>query len=515
VTVLLGRDPDRHFPSIQRFRIPTGLARRFWPGLALFVVAVGLVVVATSGSKVGLEALLAVGVGAPLLFALRRRPQRGVVLLVALMPFDGLRLITPLPSSASAWKEILVFAILGATFVAPPEARARGDRRRLPPWAPAVIGLVFLGLASAAVLGGQQAITGFRIDYFYILVAIAIWRCPLSVVEKDRVISVLMVTGIVTALVGIAQQGIGASRLHSLGYGYTTTIIQTGSHLRSFSTFGSTFEFAFFLMIVLLACIPCALGDTRRTRNVIFLACMPVFAVALLFTYTRGAWLGLAVGGLYLGIRRHRILLLAVPLGALAFAFLPGSIATSSFSSSSLGQRVTTWQEHFDSVLDHPLGEGIGASGAAAAKVAQLEAEGSTVNTSVPGTPTYQPDNWYFQALYTLGIPGLWLWLLLLASAFASASYVARSTSGLDSCFALGVGACVLAAVAASLVTTYFESFPANALFWIQIAAVSAGLPRTTRTWDSRPANSEWAGEVGTNPVGTTSPDSRTDASAF
>jgi hypothetical protein len=73
----------------------------------------------------------------------------------------------------------------------------------------------------------------------------------------------------------------------------------------------------------------------------------------------------------------------------------------------------------------------------------------------------------------------------------------------------------VLAAAAASLVTTYFESFPANALFWIQIAAVSAGLPRTTRTWDSRTGNSEWGGEVGTNSLGIAAPNSRSDASAL
>jgi len=437
----------------------------------------GVTSVAVFAGKDGLPLAIGLAVATPLLFALRRRPQRGVLLLVALVPFDGLRLITSLPGWVSGWKEVLVLATLGATFLAPEGARAERRRQRLPGWAAAVIGLLLLGAVSAMAAGGQQAVTGFRIDYFYVLLAVAVWRCPLDENEKDRIITILMVTGIVTSLGGLGQQVIGPARLHTLGYPYNTVIITANGHFRSFSTFASNFQFAFFLMVVLLWCLPCALAEAHRQRNRVFLACLPLFAGALLFTFTRGAWLGLAVGGLYLGFRRHRVLLLAVPAVVLAFAFLPGSLSSTTFSPTSLGQRATGWQQHFEEVVTHPFGNGIGATGAAAQKVAQLEAQGASVDTSVPGTPVYQPDNWYYQAVYDLGIPGLWLWLLLLVSAFLSAAYFAKSTEGSESSFALGVAACVLAAATASLVTTYFEGFPVDALFWLQITIVAAGHP--------------------------------------
>jgi hypothetical protein len=452
------------------------------------VLGFGATLVAVVGvisGKWGLPILLGLALVVPLVFALRRRPQRGVIVLVALAPFDGLRLISHLPSSVSSWKELLVLAILGATFLAPPEARAKGDHRRLPSWSPAVIGLLVLGLVSATVVGGEQAITGFRIDYFYLLLAVAVWRCPLSKREKDRFVTVLMVTGAITALVGIAQQVMGGARLNALGYPYNTVIVTAGGHLRSFSTFASNFEFAFFLMVVLLVGLPCALSDTRRLRNRAFLAYLPVFAAALLLTFTRGAWLGLAVGGVYLGMRRYRLLLLAVPAVVLAFAFLPGSITSTSFSPTSLGERGVGWQQNLDQVLSHPFGVGIGATGAAAAKVAQLQAGGTQVDTSVPGSPTYQPDNYYYKTVYELGVLGLWLWILLLASAFASAARIARSKSGSESSFALGVAACVAAAAVASLVATFFEVFPMDLLFWLLISTVAAS------RWSSEPSNDQ------------------------
>lgn len=449
------------------------------------LIALGAVVVvaaALGGGRWGLAALCGAAIAVPLLFALRRRPQRGVIALVVLVPFDGLRLISHLPSSVSSWKEALVFATLGATFLAPEDARALGDRRRFPPWAPAAIGLIVLGVASGVAVGGQQALTGFRIDYFYLLLGLAVWRCPLSATERDRLVSVLMATGVLTALLGIAQQAIGESRLNALGYQYNTTIITAGSHLRSFSTFSSNFEFAYFLMLVVVMGIPIAMADTRRLRNRLFLASLPVIGLGLLFTFTRGAWLGLAAGGLYLGVRRHRILLLAVPVAVLAFAFLPGSISSTSLSSTSLGERSAGWSQNFEQVLSHPLGVGIGATGAAAAKVSQAQNSGSTVDTSTPGTSTYQPDNYYYKTVYELGLPGLWLFILLLVSAFGTAAHVARTRSGPDSGFAYGVAALVLAMAAASFVATYLEIFPMDLFFWLLITTVASGNPLSDRS---------------------------------
>ena len=477
------QDAIRALPSIPG--IPTWAT---WISIVLLCAGLGV-----AGAILGISvlALLAgIAIAIPLGIALVQRPQRGTLLLVAIVPFDGLLQVLPLPASTRSYKEAIVVATLMATLLAPNAAKAvriAPEDRRYPSWVPAVVGLLIVGLVSAAQVSSTQAVTGFRIDFFYLLFAVAIWRCPLGLKDRDRLVTILMVTGVITAFLGIAEEIVGAGRLNALGFQYNSTIRFTGSHLRAFSTFANPFPFAFFLMIVTLISMPAALSDIKRTRNRLFLASMPIVAIALLFTFVRGAWLGLAVGWLFLAWRRNRILLLVVPLIAVAFLYLPGSITSSSVSSSSLSERSAGWSQNFDQVISHPFGIGIGATGAAASVVSALEANGNgnVVNTSVPGTATYQPDNYYYKTIYELGILGLWMFVLLLAAAFSATLKVSRTSGGVEGTFSLGVSACVLGAATASLVATYFEIFPMDLLFWTLLAVATTGLPSGERPSDS------------------------------
>ncbi|MBW3547042.1 MAG: O-antigen ligase family protein [Actinobacteria bacterium] len=398
----------------------------------------------------------------PLCLAVAERPQRGLLLLAALVPFHGLLLIVPAPAVATGWKEALVLLTLAATVVAPPEARGPSGRR-LPPWTPAVVGLVVLGAVSAMIVGGLQAAVGMKTLFFYVLVAVAVWRCPLAAAERDRLVTVLMACGVVTAVVGLGQQVVGGAVLHGLGYEYNSAIRFAGSMLRSFSTFNQPFGFAFFLMLVILIGVPAALSDPGRRRNRAFLVALPVLGVALGFTFVRGAWIGVAVGLAYLGFTRHPVLLLGIPLGVTALLFLPQELAAPALSASSSVERVESWQERGSAVASAPLGAGVGATGSASEKVAELQS----------GKTRYQPDNYYFKVLLELGVLGLWLFVMLLVSIFATARLAASRLGGEEGAFASGVAATVMAAAVASLVATYLEIFPMDVYFWLFAGAVT------------------------------------------
>ncbi len=422
------------------------------------VVLVGAnLAVATALAAGQARLVLVLAVLAPMTVTVVRRPQRGLLLLVALAPFDGLLAVVPAPSLVAGWKEFLVLATLGATFVGPAESRAPSDRRRTPPWAPAVVGLVVLGLLSAVVVGGLQAVIGMKVVFFYLLVALIVWRCPLSAMERDRLVSVLMLTAALTATIGIGQQVAGAERLNALGYEYNTAIRFTGGFLRSFSTFNQPFGFGFYLMLVLLIGIPVALSNVHRWRNRAFLASVPLLALAMGFTFVRGAWLGAAVGLGYLGFTRYPALLLAIPLALVALLYLPTDVSAPALSWSSSGERVASWQERISQVKENPLGLGVGASGSASEKVAQLQG----------GDEYYQPDNYYFKIVLELGVIGLWFFVLLLISAFGAARATAARLEGPDAALVDGVAATVVAAGVASIVATYFEIFPLDMLFWL------------------------------------------------
>ncbi len=441
---------------------------------------VALVVAATLAGVAPL--LIAAALAVPFLVALGARPQRGVLLLAALLPYDGMLLLLPNQSTlVRSWKEGLVLLTLAATFVCPAGARA-GQPRRYPPWLAPLGALVGYCVVSALANGLHTGITGLRIDFFYVLLTLAIWRCPLSGGDLDRLVTILMVNAWVTSAYGLAQQVVGAARLARLGYPYDATIRFTGTHLRSFASFNQPFPFAYFLMLVVLVCLPVAVADLSRRRNQLFVLSLPAIGAALVFTFVRGALLGLAAGGAYLAWRRYRGLVFVVPLVALGLAYLPQSLLSSVTASSSLGQRASGWVANFGHLVDHPLGAGVGTTGASAAAAAGLNQTSANAPTVVLTPTPYQPDNYYYKELYEIGVLGLWLFVMMLVSVAATGDRGARaSPSPISATLSLSMTAFFVAALVSSLVSTFFEIFPMDAYFWMFTGVVSV-------TWATAPA---------------------------
>jgi hypothetical protein len=385
-----------------------------------------------------------------------RRPQIGFLLLVALAPFDGVRLLAEVPVVGAAWKFVVGGLVLLATFLCPPEARGVPGRR-LPTWTIPLAGLIVIGLASAVYVGDVQGVVGLKLDFAYVLVAWSVWRCPLDTVERDRLVSILMGTGLIVSVYGIFQQVIGPDAVHGLGYGYDTAIRFIGDSFRAFSSFENAPAFAMFVMIVLLVGIPVVLSDTARARNRVFLVLLPVYFLGVGAAFSRSALVGLGVGLAYLGLRRYRIVLAALPLVLVAFLVFGGNVAETLSSSSSLTERTTGWQENLEEVVSVPLGAGIGAVGSAAETV--IELRGLEADR-------YQPDNYYFKTLYELGVLGLWMLLLVMIGGLLSTGRIADRLSGADRGLADGIGAQIVAAVAAAFFTSYLEVFPIDFLFW-------------------------------------------------
>jgi O-antigen ligase len=332
---------------------------------------------------------------------------------------------------------------------------------------PVVATFFVLSLASALLVGGAQGLTGLKIGFFYLLVAIAAWRCPLDAKERDRLVTILMGMGVITATVGLVQQVVGAQRLVDLGYQYNRDIRFSGSFLRSISTFNQSFPFALFLMLALLVGLACALENPRRLRNRLFLGSVPLLLVALAFTVTRAGWIGLVVGCIYLGIRSYRVLLVsavrAVAVAAVVLLLLSG-FSAALFATSSGLERVDRWRANVGQIESHPLGIGIGTTGSAGEKANLI-----TGNRS----KALQPDNFYFKTTLELGVLGLWIFVLILIAAFTSAQSAADILTGRDAALASGVAAMVLAAGAVSIVSTYFEIFPMELYFWLFLTVVA------------------------------------------
>jgi O-antigen ligase len=415
--------------------------------------------------------VLGLAILVPTGLAVYQRPQRGILILVTLLPFDGM-LKALGPGWLNPWKQAMILALLFLTFLCPPEARAQG-KRKMPSWIWPFAVLLAMGLLSAVFVDVNTALTGLRLSYFSALIGLTIWRCPLSRRERDHLVTIFVVLGIVTSLVGIWQQAVGHEYLHSLGYQYDDNIrFTSGMTLRSFSTFNLPFSFGFYLMLVILIALPMALAEPRRLRNKIFFLSLPLLSVGLLFSFVRGAMLGLAVGLLYLAFHRYKLLVYGIPIVLVAALFIPSgaNVSNAVFSSTSFNARTVSWSDRIDQFAQSPLfGTGIGTTGAAAEKAAFL-------NNKDPNA-TYYPDNSWLKVAFELGIFALWFFFIWLISVFLFTRKAERRVEGIDKDFISGVTAQLLAIMISALVATYLELAPMDQLFWVMITIVATMAP--------------------------------------
>jgi hypothetical protein len=335
------------------------------------------------------------------------------------------------------------------------------------------------------MVGMGTALIGLRISYFNILIAVAVWRCPLDRDDRDRLINIFIGVAIITSVYGIYQQVVGHAQLAAWGYPYNEVIrFTSGFRLRSFSTFNQPFPFAFYLMLTVLIALPDALDNPKRLRNRIFLFSLPLIGMAMIFSYVRGAWLGLGIGLLYLAFHRYKILVAFIPLAFAALLFLPGgsSFTDAALQSNSLNVRTTSWADRGGALWSNPIGDGIGTTGAAAEKVA------TTAAPTALGVNTFQADNSYLKVGLEIGVAGLWLFIALLVSAFLTGRYVEKRVEDADKHFAAAWSAQVLGIMGACVVATYFEMSPMDALFWLMLAVVSTMAPRIRGVSEDDPA---------------------------
>ncbi len=109
--------------------------------------------------------VLLVAVVVPVALAVLIRPQRGVLLLAALLPFHGLLVLTSVPDAVWAWKEVLTVGVLVLTFAARPEIRGASDRER-PRWFPALAAWIALAVVSAFFVPQLIALFGLKMYFF-------------------------------------------------------------------------------------------------------------------------------------------------------------------------------------------------------------------------------------------------------------------------------------------------------------------------------------------------------------
>jgi len=313
--------------------------------------------------------------------------RRGLLVLALYIVIDyGMRMA--MPGIASVWDELLMLALyalwMWKYFIYRKLEGAKATPLDIPILLYFCVNLFLLLAATPSFrigLDGMRANVQFMLWFF---IAGAYLR-----EKKDAwvLVNILLVVGTLIGLHGcfqyVTRVPMPATWLDSM---------ETGIRTRAFSIVGSPNILG--SLMALLAPIAAALciGDKNRLRKLMYAGMALVMSACMVFTMSRGAWIGFALAAVILIVFVDKRLL--IPMGLLALfggAMMPSvtsrilyMLSPEYIESSLRGGRLIRWQTGFDILSERPIfGAGLGHWGGAVAqnyKVA-IKIKGAFVNT--------------------------------------------------------------------------------------------------------------------------------------
>jgi hypothetical protein len=309
-------------------------------------------------------------------------------------------------------KDVIAFAAISAAAVLALQRRAA----RRATLADGVVlalagGLFLLYLVNAGSLSARgsawfQGVRLFNEPFGMLLVGLSL-RHPQRTLAAGRLSLIVTAAGV--ALYGIAQQGIGVTRLHALGFTYDEELRTVGGQLRSFGTLDNTFLYSSLLLLA-LAVVVVAPRLQARHGVVIAILCAGLFvshvrtalvvAVALFGLALARRGQALAAGFLIVGATVGAVILFVVASGQAQTRTVPINPTTYL----TLNGRTQLWKERVGNADHWPLGQGVGVTGTAARRaLASLSGKRPIGTTSTSTTV----DSGYLTLISDVGALGL------------------------------------------------------------------------------------------------------------
>ncbi len=350
----------------------------------------------------------------------------GLVVLIALMPFHAffttyLGSLSRMGPVWQAWKEIvaLVIAAVGAFYI----FKHPGNRPKLDRVNYLVAAIIVLALAVSLIRFGSLTafIFGIKTDLMP-LVIFVVAQVVASRFNDQKVYNLVVWPALIVALLAILQSfAITPEMLRTLGYNETTIIpaqyVDSATMVRrAFSSLGGPNQLGAYLILP-ITLVTGRLVDKFDTKKAMILATL---ITGLYLTYSRSAWLGAALAILvtvFLGVKkswRPKIIIAVVialtggllfvtsrnfcnPNNIVQYYLLHGSCSDNTLKGSDQ-IRLKSLEGGVATVVENPLGKGLGAAGPASYYAAK----------------SLITENWYLQIAIEIGLVGLILFLAFL-----------------------------------------------------------------------------------------------------
>jgi putative inorganic carbon (HCO3(-)) transporter len=179
--------------------------------------------------------------------------------------------------------------------------------------------------------------------------------------EKDirRMVSFLVLSSLVPLSVGLVQ----------VCSNFDLSVFSLEPSFRVSATLTHPNAYAFYLVMIIVLSVSLFIQTKSRTHRSLLFFLITLLLVSLVFTYTRSAWIGLALAVLGVAILKNRKLLIVAPLTfyglMLAFPFISlrfdALFNPELFRYTSLAWRIELWSASIPYFLSHPIfGNGFG-----------------------------------------------------------------------------------------------------------------------------------------------------------
>ncbi len=228
--------------------------------------------------------------------------------------------------------------------------------------------------------------------------------------ELNIVLTIFVFTASLVALYGLYQYVAGVS----IDDAWVDVANNPDLKTRVFSVFGNPNILAEYLIM----CIPISLSllwySKKMIKKLIFLATTILLVVTLIFTFSRGGWLGFAFGAfVFVVLVEKRLLFMFIPAGIVSLFLMPSSIihrimTIGNLRDSSNAYRIKVWKITLDIIRDNWI------SGVGFGYIPFRETYVKYIRTM----NVYHAHNMYLETLAEMGIGGFIVLILLLAVLF-------------------------------------------------------------------------------------------------
>lgn len=336
--------------------------------------------------------------------------------------------------------------------------------------------VIFIGIMIVVMLispNQEVAFEGFRAivqSMFWFFIAFQLLKDESSV----RKLSTLFVwlTGILS-IHGIYQYIIGVEMPSTW-----ISANEEGIRTRVYSIFTSPNIFGCLIVLALPMCIALLFTTKNKRKKLLFGVFAICMCASLIFTYSRGAWIGAVCAiGVYVFMKDKRLIMPVILIIILALILIPGisdrityMLSSDYMESSMQGGRLIRWTIGMQILREHPwIGLGLGAFGGAVASNHELftEVGGQLIDT-------FYMDNYYMKIIVESGLIGIIAFVFLMwqvISVSVKTVHIVENRHAKE--IGIGIIAGLSGVLAHCFVENIFEVPMMGVLFWVFVAAMA------------------------------------------